>query len=315
MNSIIDAVYVPQMLENGFVEKAGRGEEGALIFTPKKCLGFGSCLVRPVGRGLAVSAADFSLRESIELVWKQPEFFLFGFQWGTQAGVVGHIGKNDIYRGRFPAGFYNQGVSVCFLPAFFDAFLVERHGIPVNVLTGALDALNRCAPPADAAVILRQIGEAALSADTGNARLEAKALELITVVLDWHRRLGSQESPPPAALDRAGISKALRHIDEHFPEAISLEMLAKTAMMSVSKFTSCFRQQTGLPAGAFINRLRMEKALDLLKNTRISIGEITIMVGYKHHASFSAAFQEQFGFAPSLLRRLRTSVPSVPDLK
>ena len=303
MDSIIDAVYVPQMLQHGFVEKADRSGEGPLVFAPKKPQGTGTFQLRPAGKWLAVSITDFTMREPIELAWRQPEYFLIGFQWGTQAGVLGHTGKNDTYKGRFQAGFHHRGISVCFLPDFFDAFLGMRHGIAINALIRALDDLNRFTPPPDAAVILRQIGEASIAGNIGNAWVEAKALELITVVLDWRQRLDASASRAPSALDMAGISKALRYVEEHCAESISLETLAKIAAMSVSKFTAAFKRHTGFSAGAYMNRLRMEKAAYLLKNTHVPIGEITAMAGYKHHASFSAAFQACFGAAPSAFRR------------
>ena len=303
MDSIIDTVYVPQMLQHGFVETANRGETGHIVFAPKKFHGTGTSRLRPAGKWLAVSVTDFTLREPLELVWRQPEYFLIGFQWGTHAGVLGYIGKNDTYKGHFQAGYYNRGVSVCFLPDFFDAFLRMRHGVSIKELMRTINNLNRFTTPPDTAVILRQIGEASISGDIGNAWIEAKALELITVVLDWHRRLDAKESRKPAEQDRAGISEALRYVEEHFAEAVSLETLAKTAAMSVSKFTAAFKRHTGFSAGAYLNRLRMEKAAHLFKNTQAPIGEITAMAGYKHHASFSAAFQERFGVTPSAFRK------------
>jgi hypothetical protein len=47
----------------------------------------------------------------------------------------------------------------------------------------------------------------------------------------------------------------------------------------------------------------MEKVVKLLKNTQVPIGKITVMTGCKHHMSFSAVFQEQFGVTPSAFRR------------
>ncbi|MDR2483136.1 MAG: AraC family transcriptional regulator [Treponema sp.] len=303
MDSIIDKVYVPQMLQHGFVEKARESGADFRLFAPKKFQGTGTFLLRPAGKCLAVSVTDFTIKEPIELAWRQPEYFLIGFQRGTQAGVLGHTGKNDTYKGRFQAGFHHQGISICFLPDFFDVFWGMRHGISINALIRALDDLNRFTPPPDAAVILRQTGKAAISGNIGNAWIEAKTLELITVVLDWHRRLDAGERRTPPESDMTGISEALRYAEEHFAEPVSLDTLAKQAAMSVSKFTAAFKRHTGFSAGAYLNRLRMEKAVHLLKNTQTPVGEITAMAGYKHHASFSAAFQGQFGAAPSAFRR------------
>ena len=80
-------------------------------------------------------------------------------------------------------------------------------------------------------------------------------------------------------------------------------MLAKLAAMSMSKFTVAFKIHTGLSASSYIRRLRMDKAVELLKNTSCPLGEIASAVGYKRHASFSAAFREQFGIVPTVFRK------------
>jgi AraC-like DNA-binding protein len=194
-------------------------------------------------------------------------------------------------------------VGVSFLPDFSDAFLGSRHGISRDELVRAIDALNRFPPPPEAAVVLKQMGDAACHGGAGNAWFEAKTLELISLALDWHRRLTVIDLPQLTERDRMGIAEALRYVEEHFTEPISLNTLAKRAAMSISKFTAAFKRHTGLSAATYISRFRMEQATNMLKNTSVPIGEIAAMVGYKHHASFSAAFQEQFGMVPSVFRK------------
>jgi transcriptional regulator GlxA family with amidase domain len=46
----------------------------------------------------------------------------------------------------------------------------------------------------------------------------------------------------------------------------------------------------------------METALTLLQSSRLPIGEIAQRCGWESHSRFSAAFQERWGFAPSVLR-------------
>ncbi|MDR0554716.1 MAG: AraC family transcriptional regulator, partial [Treponema sp.] len=251
---------------------------------------------------LAISLADFTLRRPLELDWKQPAYFVIGLQQGSKQGLLGHIAKNNPFRRRYPGGFCSRGISVSFLPEFFDFFFSLRHGISLDELERAVRDINRFTPPPEAAVILKQIGEALSSVHAGPAWIEAKALELVSVILDWRGRIGEKNYEYLAEYDRAGIAEALRYIEEHLSGPLNLAMLAKTAAMSISKFTALFRRRTGLSAAAYISRLRMEQAMNMLKTTAVPIGEIAALSGYKRPASFSAAFREQFGAAPGAFR-------------
>jgi two-component system response regulator YesN len=73
--------------------------------------------------------------------------------------------------------------------------------------------------------------------------------------------------------------------------------------MSMSKFTAAFKTHTGLPAAGYIHRLRMDKALDIVKNTSCPLEEAADAAGYKHYTSFSTAFREQFGVTPGDFRK------------
>jgi two-component system response regulator YesN len=78
--------------------------------------------------------------------------------------------------------------------------------------------------------------------------------------------------------------------------------------MSISKFTAVFKSHTGLSAASYVRRLRMDKAMRLLKTTSSSLQEISGMVGYKYQSNFSTLFHEQFGVAPGEFRKKNDSV-------
>ena len=58
----------------------------------------------------------------------------------------------------------------------------------------------------------------------------------------------------------------------------------------------------GLTLGELVREVRMETALALLQSTPLSVGEVAARCGYESHSSFSSAFRQRFGFAPSDLR-------------
>ena len=155
----------------------------------------------------------------------------------------------------------------------------------------------------DAAAILDQIGGAAFSYDTENLWIETKSLELLSFILDWHRAHKALALPPVNEQDRLGITQALRYAEDRLAEPLVLHTLAKQASMSKSKFTSVFKNHTGLSAAEYVRRLRMEKALDYIKNTSVPLGEIAAMVGYRKHSNFSQVFRERYGVTPGTFRK------------
>jgi AraC-like DNA-binding protein len=302
MDSIIDMLF-PYIFKCGFSEKGKPAGDGPMGFALKRSYGEGAYLLKPIGKSLMVSVTDLNYRRSFELAWEQPEYFHISLWRGNIQGIFGQIGKNDVYHQNIPVGFRHCQMGVSFLPGFFDALLGLRHGISQDELARAIDALNRFPPPPEVAVVLKQMGDAACYNRAGNAWFEAKTLELISLALDWHRQFETKTPFRLRKQDQEGITEALRYAEKHLADPLSLETLAKLAAMSMSKFTATFKIHTGLSTACYIHRLRMERAIDLLKNTSEPLGEIAAAVGYKYHASFSAAFREQFGIVPSVFRR------------
>ena len=293
------------MLKNGceYMKRVKLDRDGHIELQPKRSYGEGTALLKPAGKSLMVSVSDLTYRQPIDHISRDlPEYFHITLCQGSIQGIGGkHL--DGSYRQRRPAGFFHRSVGVSFLPEFFDTFLNSRHGISPEEITHAIGALGKFPLIPDAAVILKQIGDASLTGDIGNAWIEAKTVELVSVILGWHRRLTTAAGPPLREHDRLGIAEAIRHAEEHFSGPLTLAALAGKAAMSMSKFTAAFKTHTGLSVAAYIRRFRMDKAMELLKNTSAPLGDIAGMVGYKHQSRFSTLFKEQFGVAPGAFRK------------
>jgi len=61
----------------------------------------------------------------------------------------------------------------------------------------------------------------------------------------------------------------------------------------------------GCSVRAYITRLRMNKAVDLLENTDLFIQEIAIRVGYSSPIVFIKAFRKNRGISPHAYRKTR----------
>jgi hypothetical protein len=182
--------------DGGFLERTKIAEDGHIELIPKQSHAGGAYLLKPAGKSLVVSAANLSFRQPFEYnVKDQPEYFCIGLS-PRFTGIGGaHIDKVKIYRQHLPTGFLHSGVGVSFLPEFLDIFLNSRYGISPDEVVRAIDALGKFPLIPDATVILEQIDNASFTGDVRNIWIEAKVLELISVILDWYRRLETAAGP------------------------------------------------------------------------------------------------------------------------
>lgn len=107
---------------------------------------------------------------------------------------------------------------------------------------------------------------------------------------------GSRESAPDSI--RSLVKQAVHFIDEHYFEEVSLSSLSRQFNVESSYFSKMFRQETGENPMVYITRLRMEKAMEYMKNKEMNLTEIAFMVGYDDYTYFSRVFRKVEGKSP-----------------
>lgn len=95
----------------------------------------------------------------------------------------------------------------------------------------------------------------------------------------------------------------LQYIESHFKEDISLEMLAKSANVSVSECLRCFKATLQTTPYRYLTEYRLFKASEMLKNTDKPITIIASDVGFSHVSHFGKLFREKTGLSPSKYRK------------
>ncbi len=83
----------------------------------------------------------------------------------------------------------------------------------------------------------------------------------------------------------------------------SLRSIAKRFGLNINKLNKGFKQLYGLTVFDYILKIRMERASQQLKETDISIAEISFELGYTRVSAFTRAFKKFFGYRPNLLRK------------
>ena len=94
------------------------------------------------------------------------------------------------------------------------------------------------------------------------------------------------------------IREALTYIEQNFQNDISVDDMAKVCGLNRSYFGKIFKRATGRTPQQFLLTYRMIKATELLKLTKLSIGDIGNAVGYANQLHFSRAFKNLYGKAP-----------------
>ena len=102
---------------------------------------------------------------------------------------------------------------------------------------------------------------------------------------------------------QARIMRVLLYVQGHLDEPLVLEDMAGLACFSPYHFHRVFKGMVGESLGQYLRRLRLERAARQLRHGPLPVTQIALQAGYETHESFTRAFRERFGLAPSAFRR------------
>ncbi|MEB8432772.1 AraC family transcriptional regulator [Cocleimonas sp. KMM 6892] len=99
------------------------------------------------------------------------------------------------------------------------------------------------------------------------------------------------------------ISEVVDYITENYSSQFSMADIAKRTGMDSSQFSRYFSKASGNTFTGFVNRLRINKACQLLMETDQYISTICYHVGYNNVANFNRRFIEIKNMTPSDYRK------------
>ncbi len=136
----------------------------------------------------------------------------------------------------------------------------------------------------------------------------ATITRLSEVVFIETLRACTDQSPKLAliigALKGRQIGEALLLMHERLDEQWSLEKLATNVGMSRSRFAEQFREAVGCGPMTYLTEWRIQKAINLLTASQLSVQQIAAKTGYQSPAAFTRAFSQKIGCSPKQYRRL-----------
>lgn len=130
--------------------------------------------------------------------------------------------------------------------------------------------------------------------------IRAYLIELIVTCL----RLNEKQPYTSAEIRNHRIVEFLTDfIKDNYALPLSASLLAKKVFLNPDYLGRVFKNKTGLSITDTIQKIRIEKACELLANSKKSIAEIAHLCGFKDTKFFYTVFKKQIGTVPSAYRK------------
>jgi len=133
------------------------------------------------------------------------------------------------------------------------------------------------------------------------AALEEAALEVLARVLVADAETVHLRRPRPA--DERRAVEALRHIDAHAGEPLSLATLAERARLTRFHFLRSFRAAVGTTPHQSLLAARLRRAARLLLETRLPVTDVAFEAGFGDLSNFIRTFRRATGRSPRAFRQ------------
>ncbi len=142
----------------------------------------------------------------------------------------------------------------------------------------------------------------------GHAALDAlfrqQVMDLLaTRLLAAHAGSSITVRPTLGGLSPNVLRRAIERLRSDSDADVSLGALASEAGLSRFHFCRAFKESTGLSPHAWLRQRRLEQAMEMLRDTDVSVVAVAEALGYGSQTAFAAAFKRLTGETPTNWRR------------
>lgn len=162
-----------------------------------------------------------------------------------------------------------------------------------------------------------QFGRVLLAAEQGGGSLgslyaDSICMAIVARLLTVAQGIGALRRPRVAPLPKWRLKRAIDHIEANLAEPVRLVDVASSAGLSRMHFAAQFRAATGLRPHDYLQRRRIERAQQMLLDTRMSPAEIALAVGFQTQSHFTCVFKQFVGQPPFAWHRLQVQAQALP---
>jgi AraC-like DNA-binding protein len=110
-------------------------------------------------------------------------------------------------------------------------------------------------------------------------------------------------TPQPDMYANQPLNRVIEHVTHSLGESITQAEMAEISGFTPSAFSRAFKAHTGMTFVRYVNRLRIDRACELLVNSSQSVADICYQVGFNNLSNFNRQFVDVKALSPSSFRR------------
>lgn len=126
-----------------------------------------------------------------------------------------------------------------------------------------------------------------------------RATGIFFMLMSYHKK---EEKP----FANKYVSETKKYIEQNCYRNISVNEIAKNLHISDRYLYNLFIKHENISPKQFINKVKLEKACEILKNTSNTITEVALSVGFNDVLTFSRFFSKHMKMSPSEYRKKKT---------
>jgi AraC-like DNA-binding protein len=156
----------------------------------------------------------------------------------------------------------------------------------------------------------RKVKQRTKELGTANAQL-GRALKQIDTLRDDLQRenllLREQAAGTRGGLAPWQLKRAEALMSENLSVQVPLGQVAEECGLSVRHLARAFRQSTGVPPHRWLLDRRVERAKELLPNSKLSLSDVALACGFGDQSHFTRTFTAAVRLSPGVWRRLQSA--------
>ena len=105
-------------------------------------------------------------------------------------------------------------------------------------------------------------------------------------------------------IESSALVDCIQYVEEHFCDPdIDVARICDAGFICTSNLYRFFLKHFGMAPKQYIMKLRMNKAISLLVEGKLSVKEISLLCGFEDDKYFSRVFKSKYGYPPSQVRK------------
>ena len=124
---------------------------------------------------------------------------------------------------------------------------------------------------------------------------------------DWFKAAVAKVTDWIAGYKQTGpkriINEIVEYVNGHYNEDINLNSMGEMFFMNPAYLSRIFKSETGQNFNDYVSRIRMNSAVELLKDGTLKMDDISEMIGYENVNYFFKKFKEYYHCTPSQFRK------------